>query len=154
MSTHRHSVNGSFSSKGKSSLIERHVEADQALSIRYDALNQALNEAEQRLKALKPLHPVWVAYEHQQFEGEPGFWELLGISKHQGKWRLCHGCDNDLNDYGPLQVQPIVECNVDVRVRAARVVRQLHEEIVKSKEAYIPFVDEAINELKEACEDI
>jgi hypothetical protein len=150
----RLSSNGSTPNKRKPTLAERDQQANQALSTRYDALNLLFNATEQHLKALKPLHGVWVDYNHQSYDGQPGEWELLGLDKHQGKWRLCHGTDHDLNDYGVLNEQPIVECPVDVRVRAVKVVRQLQEKIVKSKEEYIPTVDEAIKELTDLCKEI
>jgi hypothetical protein len=147
MSKDRLALNGSLPGKRKSPLDERNRQAEQALATRYDALNQAFVEAEQRLKALKPLHPVWVDYNHDYCEGQPDQWELLGLFKHQGKWRLCHATDHEMNDCGFDDIKPVVECPVDVRVRAAKIVRQLHEKIVKSKEEYIPQVDEAIREL-------
>jgi hypothetical protein len=133
--------------KRKPTLAERDQKANQILSTRYDALNQLFTEVERHLKSLKPLHPVWVAFDLNQCDGQPDRWELLGLTKHGDKWRLCHAYDHDQNVYGPLHEQPIVECPVEVRVRAAKVVRQLHEKIVKSKEEYIPLVDEAIKEL-------
>src|SRR5262249_15878994 len=148
----RFSLNGSASGKRKPTLPERDRQAEQALSTRYDALNQLLTEAEQRLKSLKPLHPVWVDYDHDSGDGQPDRWEILGLVKYQSKWRLCHAYDNELNDDGSVyELKPIVECPVEIRVRAAKVVRRLHEEIVKSKEAYIPQVDEAIKELTDLC---
>ena len=44
--------------------------------------------------------------------------------------------------------------NDDQRTQAAKVVRQLHEAIIKSKEAFIPAVDEAIKELTDLCQEI
>jgi hypothetical protein len=148
MLSDRISLNGSAPNKRKPTLAERDREAEQRLSTRYDALNQLFIEAEQRLKSLKPLHPVWVQYGHDPF----GAWEILGITKHQGKWRLCHAYDHEMNDDGPFrEVKPIVECAIDIRICAARFVRRLNEEIVKSKEEYVPKVDEAIKDLTEFC---
>lgn len=155
MSSDRLSLNGSLPGKRKPTLEERNHQADQTLSTRYDALNQAFVEAEQRLKSLKPLHPAWVDYNRDSCDGQPDRWEVLGLTKHQGKWRLCHAIDNELNDDGSMyDLKPIVECPVDVRVRAAKVVQQLHEKIVKSKEEYIPQVDEAIRELTDLCKEV
>ena len=146
MSLERHALNKPVP-KQKPTLPERNQQVDLALATRYDALNQLFTEAEQIVKALRPLHSVWVDYGHDHCNGQPDCWDLLGITKHQGKWRLCHAIDNDLNEYGPLEVKPIVECVVEVRVQAAKIVRQLREKIVKSKEQYVPKVDEAIKEL-------
>ncbi len=154
MSSDRHSLNGSLPNKRKAPLEERNRQAEQALASRYDALNQAFVEAEQLLKSLKPLHPVWIDYNRDSSDGQPDRWEVLGLNKYQGKWRLCHATDNELNEYGCNDIKPIVECPVDVRVRAAKVVRQLHEKVVKSKEEYLPQVDEAIKELTDLCKEI
>jgi hypothetical protein len=148
-------VNGSAASpQRKPSLAERVEQADAELSTRYNALNQLFSIVEQRLKSLKPLQPVWHIYAHERIEGQVEEWELLGLTLYQGKWRLCHGHDHELNAEGPiLDIKPIIECPVDIRVRASQVVRQLHEKIVQSKEEYIPQVDQAIKELTDFCND-
>lgn len=135
-------------------LAKRHEIAEKSLSSRYDALSQLLGEAELHLRGLKLLRPVWVAYNHQPFQAE-GFehfndCEMLGIVKLNDKWRLCHAVSDDM-DCQIEGVQPIIECPVEIRVRAASIVRQLHEEIVKAKEQIIPEVDAAIQELTELC---
>ena len=152
----RRSLNGiTPTPKNGLSLTERDEQANHALASRYDALNQLFTIAEQHLKSLKPLHPVWVSYDHNHCDGQPDQWELLGMYQHQGKWRLCHAHDHELNDDGPPDdIKPVVECSVDVRVRAAKIVRELQEKIVKSKEEYIPRVDEAIKELTALCKEI
>jgi hypothetical protein len=156
MPTIRFSANGSAPSpKRKPTLSERVEQADSELSTRYSHLNQLYSIVEQRLKSLKPLHPVWLAYAHSHVEGQTDDWELLGLMLYQGKWRLCHGHDHDLNVDGPiLDVKPIIECSVDIRVRATQVVPQLEERIVRSKEEYIPQVDQAINNLTDFCNDV
>ncbi len=153
MSADRVSRDSAASNKQKLTLSERDRLADEALSTRYDALNMTFTTAEQHLKALKPLHPVWLQYELELFDG--GNCELLGLCKYQGKWRLCHAMDHDSAAGGLVEeIKPIVECAVDVRVRAAKVVRKLREKIVKSKEEYIPQVDAAIEELSKLCSEI
>src|SRR5262249_39771199 len=137
------------SPKGKPTLAERDQQANQALTTRYDALNLLFVTAEQHLKALKALHPVWVCYA----PNEDGSYEILGMTKHQEKWRLCHGYDHEQNDGPAIEVRPIMECPIDVRVRAAEVVRELKEKMVKSKEEYIPRVDEAIKQLTDFCNE-
>jgi len=149
------SLNGSVSSKGKNApLAERDRQASQMLSTRYEALNQLLSEAERHLRGLKPVHPVWVDYERVYPPGGVAYWEVLGISKYVDRWRLCHAYDNEMNEEGFLEIKPIVECPVEVRVRAANEVRRLHEAIIKSKEDYVPCVDKAIEDLTKMCEEI
>jgi hypothetical protein len=129
-------------------LEQRNKQAEQALATRYDALNQHFTQAEQLLKSLKPPHNVWVYYNHGGAEGM-GHCESLGMAKYQNKWRLCHKYDyEDEENTAPV---PIVECPIEVRIQAAKIVRQLREEIVKAKEDYVPKVDEAIKELADVC---
>ncbi len=113
---------------------------DEVLSDRYDALNQTFVEAEQILRSLRSPHAVWVRCNN---EGEQ---ELLGLAKHRGRWMICHAVGDEFSD-----VKPITECSISVRVRAAHVVKDLYEKIVKTKEEYIPQVDEAIQELVSFC---
>ncbi len=135
------------------SLPERNQKADLVLATRYDALNQSFSEVERILKALKPVHAVWVDYNHSTQDGtQPDQWELLGLEKFQTHWRLCHAVGNDFGDFGAENIKPIVECPIEQRVRAARMVNDLHEAIVKSKEDYVAKVDDAIKELQSLIE--
>ena len=129
-------------------LEERNKRAELVLAMRYDALNQQFTQVEQLLKSLKPPHDVWVTYDIGGYEGN-SHWQLLGMAKHQNKWRLCHAYDHEYEDRSDSA--PIVECPIEVRIEAAKFVRQLREEIVKAKEDYVPKVDEAIKELADVC---
>lgn len=130
-------------------LEERNKQAEKELATRYDALNQLFTQVEQALKALKPPHPVWYAYDRVPVEQGLERWQVLGLLRYQDKWRLCHAYDSDIDFMD--DIKPIVECPIDVRIRAAKEVRHLQEKIVKSKEEYIPKVDEAIKELIDLC---
>ena len=78
----------------------------------------------------------------------------IGFRKHEGKWRLCFmkyyadyiGPQNS----DPIIWKPIVECMVEDRVCAAPHIGLLREEIVKSKEDFVPKVEQAIYELEQA----
>ena len=83
MSNNRLSVNGTPGKDFKPTAHERERQVDQLLATRYDALNQVLAQAEQQLKALKPIHAVWVEYGRESGDGQPDRWELLGLTKHQ-----------------------------------------------------------------------
>ncbi|MDB5347274.1 MAG: hypothetical protein JWP89_5651 [Schlesneria sp.] len=137
-------------------LVERDKHADELLATRYDILNQRLVEAELHLRGLRPIHSVWVEYGHSSHpDGGPMEWEVLGITKLkerlQEKWRICHGEGREGSDFIVENLKPIIDCPVEMRVRAAGVVGKLHEAIVKSKEAYVPQVDAAIRELTDLC---
>jgi hypothetical protein len=131
-------------------LEERNKQASLTLSLKYDALNQLFVQAEQQLRSLKPPHAVWFPYAHRSYDYGVHFCDLIGLDKYNDAWRLLHATDNSENEEGYENITPIVECPVNVRIEAAKVVGRLHEEIVKAKEAYTSQVDEAINELKEA----
>jgi hypothetical protein len=154
---HTPSLNG-VAKKRTPTLTQREEAAQEALTVRYDALNQKFTEVELQLRELKPIYSVWVDYAHWSAPNGPDFWELLGLTKHQGKWRLCHAEDDEMNanveGEAPLNIKPLVECPIEIRVRAAAEVRKLHEAIVKSKESFIPLVDQAIQELTKICQEI
>src|SRR4051794_8306165 len=111
--SNRISLNGSPKER-KPTVSERDKLASQVLSTRYDALNQLITEAEIHLKLLKPLHSVWVEFGKQSTDSQPDSWEVLGLVKYNGQWRLCHAYDDDLNEYGPRELKPLIECPVDV----------------------------------------
>ena len=127
-------------------LTKRHDEAEKSLSSRYDALSQLLTEAELHLRVLKPLRPVWIAYNHHEIGNGFTACDMLGMLKRGEKWRLCHAYSDDMEG-NITDVQPIIECPIEIRLRAANQVRKLHEEMVKAKEQIIPEVDAAIKEL-------
>ena len=132
------------------SLEERNKRAEQALAIRFDALNQLFSQAEQLLKALKPPHPVWHFFNFNSEVEGMATCEMIGIAKHHDKWRICHAYDYEDSDGNP-EITPIIERPVDIRIGAAGEIRQLHEKIVEAKEQYIPKVEQAIMALNEAC---
>lgn len=118
------------------------------LTQKYDVLNDLFSHAEARIKSLKPLSAVWVAYNAD----EDGCYELIGITKVDGKWRLVHAIDHDTNyDSLPSDIKPIVECNVENRIGAVDHIEQLYKRIVDRKEAFLPQVEQAIAKLTKFC---
>lgn len=137
-------------------IFERDRKAEEALSPRYDNLNQLLTAVEQTIKALKPPHNVWVSYNEVCYDESHNLrsWQVLGIAKYLNKWRLCHGQDDDENHGGVPDAKPLVECPQHVRVEAAKYARKLYEEVIKKKEEYVPKVDDAIMELRDFLQDV
>jgi hypothetical protein len=133
-------------------LDQRNQIAEIALSVKYDALNQLIAQAEKHLKDMKPPHDVWTTYD-KYFDEYVGFhtWHLIGLSKYQGAWRLCHAHDGDMNHDGLWSLQPLVECPIEVRLQSVKHISELQEKIVKAKEEYVPRVDEALKELTAIC---
>jgi hypothetical protein len=149
-----------FASNGSPdfSPAERGRKVDETLSSRFDILNQHLKEVEKCLKKLKPPHQVWVSYgpevdERGNYIGRSNVPDMLGLAEHEGKWRLCHAYDasgdGDLRD-----LLPLADCSIDIRIDAVPHLRELHQRIVEAKEAYVPDVDKAIQELKRLCTDL
>lgn len=137
------------------SLVAHNETVSNLLAQRYDTLNQLFVLAESQLRALKPLRPVWIRYDVKQIDGGPSRWDLLALTKIQDKWRLVHAWDHNLNDDSPpLDIKPIIECPIEVRVRAAQEVRELHAAIVADKERFIPEVEAAIVELVNYCQGL
>lgn len=135
--------------KSKPSVHRRDKVATEQLSVQYDALNAQITAAEAKLKSLKPLGDTWVTYDFCRDEDGFKSWELIGLQKFEGKWRLMHATDHDGRDYDESlsDLKPLVECPVPVRVKAAKKIRELHEKIVADKEAFIPELQEVINDL-------
>ncbi len=135
-------------------LQSRNHQVTAQLAARFDALNAGFVIAETKLKEIKPLRSVWVWYDHDDTVHGPGACDALGLHKLDNTWRLVHGDDHDGNEDLPFDIKPIVECSVEVRIRAAKQVRQLHEKIIHQKEQFIPEVEEAIAELDKYCATI
>ncbi|VTR97303.1 Uncharacterized protein OS=Rhodopirellula maiorica SM1 GN=RMSM_00800 PE=4 SV=1 [Gemmata massiliana] len=137
-------------------ITRRLNEASETLAARYDALNEQYIRAEVRLKSLKPISDCWIKYNIEESPGEPHIrcWDLIGLVKLEGKWRLVHATDSDHNNELPFGIKPLVECPAEVRVHAAAEIRRLHEKIIRRKEQHIPEVDAAIAEVKSYCDEI
>lgn len=123
------------------------------LDERFDALNKALCVAELRLKELRPFQAVWVHYNHQTDDVTgAGLYEALGIDKVNSQWRLVHGHDDDRNEGLPYNVKPLVECPINVRIRAVQELYKLKAKIVAVKEKFIPEVENAITDVLNFCQ--
>lgn len=138
----------SVKSPPASTLEERNSIADQSLPKRFDALNEAITQAEPQLRSLKPIKGVWYTYDtdYSYDNGTPDVRHFIGFDKHDGKWRILYGEDDGS---GPDQsVYPLTDCKIETRVRAALHIPKLHELIVTSKEEFIAEVDNVISTLK------
>jgi hypothetical protein len=134
-------------------LSERNEQASKKLTERFDALNQAIALAEQRLKELKPVRPVWAHYNPTGEHDEPPYaYDVIGMDKVNNQWRLVYAKDDDRNyDSGPWGIQPLTDCPVETRVRAVAELQKLHAKIIESKEKFIPEVEQAINAVLDYC---
>lgn len=144
-----------LASKKDPTLSQRNEAASKKLAERFDSLNQAIALAEQRIKQLKPARAVWVYYNPQSDDplgGPPCSYELLGIDKVNNQWRLVHALDHDHTDDGPWGVQPLVECPIEIRVRAVSHLQDLRLRVVEANEKFIPEVENAIAEVLNFCE--
>lgn len=132
-------------------ISDRAKQADAVLASRYDTLNELFGECEKMLRDLRPPYEVWISY--VQGRGEPK--HMLGMAKHDGKWRLCHDVskeDGDPRDMFPPP-KPIVECSAEIRLAATRFIRKLYAEIVVAKEGHTLVADAAISSLKDFLAD-
>ena len=160
MSPERFSRNGTGLNDGNTSLLTRDRLVNETLANRYDRLSQLWAEAEKKLKALKPPHPVWIEYGHELMdppEHSPQSWKLLALTKFNGNWRICHATNDSMNDSGSgsvFDLHPLVECSAQIRIEAVKHIRELHLAIVRAKEEYIHQADEAVKELAQAVSEI
>jgi hypothetical protein len=126
-------------------LAERSVRAGQLLATRFDHLNQMILVTEELFRSLKC--PV-TAYHHYNFpsqeEGNTAYCEVIGFGKVKDKWRIVHAYDCEANDGVPFDLQPLSDCPVEIRVRAATEIPKLYERIVEQKEKFVPAVEDAV----------
>lgn len=152
MSTPRFSLNGT---PQPSPTPEHEREIEKLLESRYDALNLLFTQLEDRLRKMRPAVPVWVQFAINVDNDDNDYtWQLIGMEKHRGTWRLCHAYDEVHNPNGPHDVKPIVEAPVTSRILAAHVAMKLPDAIAKSKERLVPEVDGAIKALNTLCQRI
>jgi len=137
-------------------LAKRAEQARRVLFERYDQLNALWLEAE---KQLSKFHiPCPVCYEYatdEEYSGQhycPVIGHCLGLQKVKGQWRICYGTYFYPAPEEDSGWKPITECSAEVRVSAASHLPRFRERVVESAEEFIPKVDKAITELKEALE--
>lgn len=133
---------------GSTVVAVRNKSADEALPKSFDALNEAIAEAENALRSLKPLRAVWFEFEVvSSFDDSPDRRHSVGFEKHNGKWRIVYGCDDGSGE--PDQpTYLLTERPIDIRVRAAAHIPKLRELIIESKEEFLSEVNNVISKLK------
>ncbi|MDP1797156.1 MAG: hypothetical protein Q8K78_06730 [Planctomycetaceae bacterium] len=135
-------------------LSERSENMNDDLASRFDALNTAFNETELHLRALRPIRSVWVNYNQTSDDYGDIVREHLGMIKLDEKWQLCHAVEEQDSDGVFSDIQPVVECPIEVRVGAVKAVRMLHQKIVQEKDHFKLVVEDAIKELTDICTEI
>jgi hypothetical protein len=127
---------------------ERNRLATESLAKSLDKLNAHLAAVEKKLRGMMkfPLH-VTVRYNERDDDQNTGaaVWELLGIIRRGGEWRLCLAHDADV----ALSVdwKPLIECSLEERVQASDQIDALRLEIIKSTEQYVSKVEGAVSKL-------
>jgi hypothetical protein len=114
---------------------------------RYNQLNALWINAEEVIGRFHIPQAVWYEYRiHVEDSGtETGY--CLGVSKIEGKWRICHRTYCHLTAKSS-DVTPITECSEETRVTTAQHVPELLDQVVTSAEQFIPRVDEAIEAVR------
>jgi hypothetical protein len=136
-------------------LTDRAEKARETLFGRYDQLNALWLRAEEELTKFHIPRPVSYPYLKYEEDYQNPLSEVnhcLGVQRIKGKWRVCHAFDYPYRGYPEFEPTwtPITDCSVEIRVQAAKHIPQLREAVVKSAEGFIPKVDEAIKELRNA----
>lgn len=141
-------------------LDERNDEVNKALDARFSQLNAALEAHEAKLKAMMVPKDAWVmydSYDDEDLRSGQTYGQhqaYIGMIKLRGAWRLCHayhyvsysGPEDDLN------WTPLVEVNIEGRIKAAEHIDKLREAIVEAKEKLVPDVEKAIAALAKSLE--
>jgi hypothetical protein len=111
------------------------MDTERLLSEKYEALNQAWIKAIVELKKIKCPYDVFMEVDDDN---------LIGFAKVNGSWRIVRRV---VDDRGHPTDTAIENCPVAVRIDMAKHVKDLHDRCVRSKEAVIPDVDDAIAHL-------
>ena len=127
-------------------LRERNLKVAETLAEKLKTLNTQWSAIEKKLKEMQVPRYAYVRYnEHDLFTngmGSPCGWEVLGLVRYGGEWRLCHGNDNEIEE-GPPSWKPLAECSLEERVEAADHIDSLRLEIIQSAEKYVSKVETA-----------
>jgi hypothetical protein len=149
MKAGRFSVNG----QEKKSKSERFVKAKQVLLPVLDQINQRFSVVEKRLKDLQPVNAAWAQYKSEPTDPyHPDFCYhityCVGVAKHNGEWRICHGVFDDGQPEDPGHVEPISETSRWVRVEVASSLPEwlpkLEERIIQGTEEFVPRAEKAL----------
>lgn len=164
MSVHFNRINGfyagawSFQDGSKMTIEKRNQEINKALESRFAQLNSAIEAHEQKLKQMMVPKEVSIVYASYQ-DSDPASGQVwgeysshLGMVKLRGAWRLCYAEHYLCYQAEETEIdwKPLVEASIEIRIEASKEIEKLREEIVKSKEALVPEIEQAIAKLAES----
>jgi hypothetical protein len=149
---------GEPSRNGKQSFPEPLSKRNEAVRTeiekRLDHLTELWNAVEAKVLSMQPPRHISHFFAEHTFENGLSAYDLLGLQRHGGRWRVCYARAYEWNDDEAPDWRPIVDCSTEVRVQAANHIEPFMEEVVKSGKDYIPKVDEAVRSLENALGDI
>ena len=95
-----------------------------------------------------PPREAWAEF-NIRGEGDQ-FRECLGLIKHRGAWRICHGFYNAIDDNAPPSWRPVADCSVAERVELVDHLPALRDAIVAEAEKSVTDVRKAVSKLEES----
>lgn len=144
---------GAFHSPENSqmSIDERNEELNDALTVRLEQLNAAIEAQESQLKGMRLARDVQHVYRSESCEddnrnciGEINW--MVAMVKLKGGWRLCYS--HHLENYNwpdeRVDWKPLVECSIEERIDAVPHIAELRNAVVISKEKLMPELEKAI----------
>jgi hypothetical protein len=145
----RFSMNGD--GKKPAPAEEQEKKIIEALTGRYDELEQLWEKAEKDLKRFRVPHDIRHRY-LTKYLGEdpegPAFQFYLGFVKYGKGWRICHGCYFDEDRDGDIDWKPVIESTVDVRLETIPHFEELRKKVIEAAEKCVPKLDKAIAEFR------
>jgi hypothetical protein len=136
-------------------LEQRAQKVRKELFSRYDQLNALWEKAEEQL--CKNHIPREVLFPFNSFDMNPGernaqILQCLGLQKIKGKWRICYVEFPDRCECALEWWTPIIECSAEIRVQAAKHLSAFRKYTIEQAEAFVPEVDDAIQQLSSALD--
>jgi hypothetical protein len=134
------------------SIEDRNQERNNAVTQRLTQLQACIESHEERFRQMRIFCEVRFKYDHwEEIEnGSPvgEHQQLIGLVRINGKWRLCHANHYfDFSDDFPVDWKPLVDVAIVDRIRAIEHIEALREELIRSKEALLPEIEQAIAKL-------
>jgi hypothetical protein len=144
MSTPRFSNNGRHKGPNPQPRAEY---SKNVVDVRLDKLTELWAVMEAKLLGMQPPRQIAVNCidVHDEHGDEVGG-RYLGVQRIGGKWRVCYG--EGWHGKEPTEWRPIVECDIETRVRLAGYVQRLEYQVKETGRTFLPELDEAIAELE------
>ncbi len=131
------------------------------IDIMLDRINHLWMKLEKKLLKKEDARRITCNFDTSEAEGQDpqlGYWQsversYLGIQRHAGKWRVCYARTWNKSGEDDLPWKPVVECDMDSRMKAAEGIDDLKREVANTRTIFKPKLNETIDKLQRALDE-